>query len=381
MKLLTISNCPLVAHQGSGYVALGYVHGLRELGWTVDAFGSDEIEPWRHFGRARSWRIALGMMHRALQSIREVNYDIVEFYGGEAWLAISALARTPGRRFLLVSHSNGLEPFCSEQLRRGLGVDTLDGRPRRWFQIQPDRLLARGFRTADALVTVSHFDLGYASQHGYQPAGRMLAIENPLPEQFLSLPLELDRPLTIGYCGSWIERKGVGLVAKDMAQLLGDFPQWRLRLIGVGASYRVEDHFPESVRAQIEVLPFIVDKETLRSAYTECAILVAPSVYESFGMVVAEAMACGCAVVAGCTGFAAGLRDGTEASVLPEIRSPHLYDKVRDLIIDPVKRRELAAGGYRHVQRLNWKSAVSRLASAYETWHQERRLRTVRAEA
>src|SRR5689334_16022991 len=124
MKLLTLSNCPLVAHQGSGYITLGYVEGLRSRGWQVDAFGPEHFEPLRRLRKARSWRMAIGFLLQALRCIGRTNYDIVEVYGGEAWLAIAVLSRWPGRRFLLVSHANGLEPHMGRELRRHLGADT-----------------------------------------------------------------------------------------------------------------------------------------------------------------------------------------------------------------------------------------------------------------
>jgi glycosyltransferase involved in cell wall biosynthesis len=372
MRLLTISNCPLVASQGSGYITLGFAEGLRRRGWTVDVLGPEQIDPWPHLGRARSWRMAIGMLRWARRRLRSESYDIVEFYGGEAWLAISVLARWRSRKFLIVSHSNGLEPYCEQQLQAGLGTDTLDGRPRRWFQVQPSSLMAAGFRNADALVTVSEFDASYARQHAYQPEPRLLAIDNPLPESFLSVPVSFDRAPIVAYCGSWIPRKGTGLIVKDMCRILREFRECRLRLIGVGSAFRTVEHFPDDVRSRIEVVPFLSDKETLRSAYRECAVVIAPSVYESFGMTIAEGMACGCALVANRTGFAAGLRNGVEARLLPAPSSPHLYALVRELLLDPVRRKEIAAAGYEHVQRLKWDVAVDRLATAYQSWRNER---------
>jgi glycosyltransferase involved in cell wall biosynthesis len=324
---------------------------------------------------ARSLRIALGMLRAVWRANRTAAYDVVEFYGGEAWLAIAALARLRARSFLIVSHSNGLEPFCEEQLRRTLGSDTLDGRPRRWYQVQSSSLMAGGFRKADALVTVSEFDLEYARRHHYQPEDRTLAIENPLPTAFLSVPVDFERAPIIAYCGAWIARKGTALIAVDMTRILREFPAWRLRLIGVGDGFRAHEHFPPDVLSRIEIVPFLADKSALLSTYRECAIAIAPSVYESFGMTMAEAMACGCAVVASRTGFAAGLDDDVEAGLLAAPSSPYLYARVRDLLIDPARRARIAAAGYRRVQRLRWDNAVERLAAAYQHWLSERRSR------
>lgn len=373
MKLLTLSNCPLLAHQGSGYVTLGYVEGLRGRSWQVDAFGPEHFEPLPRLGKARRWRLAVGMLFQALRSVRGTSYDIVELYGGEAWLAIAVLSRWPGRQFLLVSHSNGLETLASDELCRHLGADTLDAKKRRWYQLDARSLFASGFRRVDALVMVSDNELRYAQAQGYQSDAKLLAIDNPLPDHFRGLPLQLGRRPLIAYCGSWIARKGTAAITIDMPRILREFRDARLRLIGVGHTFRLADHFPADVHAQIEVLPFVSDKTQLQTAYAECAISIVPSIYESFGLTIAETMACGCAVVASRTGFAAQLRDGVEACLLAEPSAPHLYTQVKRLLEDPQLRDAVATAGHRRVQQLRWSGAVEKLSTALETWLAERR--------
>ncbi|HTU61967.1 MAG TPA: glycosyltransferase family 4 protein [Polyangiales bacterium] len=373
MKLLALSNCPLLAHQGSGYITLGYVEGLRSRGWHVDAFGPEHFEPLQRLGKAKSWRITFGMLFHVLRCLMREHYDIVELYGGEAWLAIAVLSRWPGRQFLLVSHSNGLEPHVGQELRKHLGADTHDGQSRRWYQIGTGELMASGFRRVDALVMVSDIELRYARDRGYQPDSKLLAIDNPLPDGFRGLPLQLGRPPLIVYCGSWITRKGTAAITADMPRILREFPEAKLRLIGVGEAFRAEDHFPADVLGQIEVLPFVSNKEQLRAAYAECAISIAPSAFESFGLTIAEAMACGCAVVASRTGFAASLRDGVEACLLAAPSAPHVYTQVKRLLEDPQLRDAIAAAGHARAQRLKWPSAIERLSGAYEMWLAELR--------
>jgi glycosyltransferase involved in cell wall biosynthesis len=373
MKLLTLSNCPLLAHQGSGYVTLGYVEGLRSRGWHVDAFGPEHFEPLPRLRKAKSWRVTVGMLIRALRCVMRASYDVVELYGGEAWLAIAVLSRWPGRRFLLVSHANGLEPHMGQEMRRHLGRDTVDGKARRWYQLDTSALMESGFRRVDALVMVSDNELRYARAQAYQPDARLLALDNPLPESFRGLPLRLGRRPTIVYCGSWIPLKGTAAITADMPRILREFPDARLRLVGVGKTLRPEDHFPADVLGQIEVLPFVSDKEQLRAVYSECAISIAPSAFESFGMTVSEAMACGCAVVASRTGFAAGLRDGVEACLLTKPLSPDLYTQVKRLLENPQLRDAVAMAGHARAQRLKWSAAVERLSTAYEMWLAELR--------
>jgi glycosyltransferase involved in cell wall biosynthesis len=143
--------------------------------------------------------------------------------------------------------------------------------------------------------------------------------------------------------------------------------------MGVGADFSLSDTFPADVHARIEINAFVMDREALRAAYRRCAIVIAPSQYESFGLAAAEAMACGCALVASRTGFAAGLRDGIEACLLPTPSSPHLYACVKSLMENTRTRIAVAAGGYQRVQQLRWGVAADTLASHYSGWLAELR--------
>src|SRR5262249_50829701 len=150
----------------------------------------------------------------------------------------------------------------------------------------------------------------------YLPADHIAAINNSLPDEYLGQKTQLDRAPVVSYCGSWLPRKGTHLLRSDIPRLLEEFPACTLRLIGVGSHFQIADHFPSSLRSRVEVTPFVHSRTDLRALYQSLAILVVPSVYESFGLVTAEAMSCGAAVVAARTGFAAGLKDREEALLL-----------------------------------------------------------------
>ncbi len=120
------------------------------------------------------------------------------------------------------------------------------------------------------------------------------------------------------------------------------------------------------------MIPFLKEKAAVREAVAQCVIAVAPSVFESFGLSIAEAMACGCAVVAARTGFAAGLRDGVEACLLDPPASPLLYQRVRSMLIDDALRRTIAVACYECVQRPEWGTSVDRLTATHTRWSAER---------
>jgi glycosyltransferase involved in cell wall biosynthesis len=365
LKIVTISNCDLVESQGSGYVIVNFTRGLKALGHDVRLVRPDDCLALPGLNKARSLRLAWGFWRKAVRLIRDDEPDIVEFYGGEAWLAADRLRRWPKRRFRIVAHSNGIEPFCAEILASHGIHNTSDGRPPRWHQGRLRLPLARAFTQADAIVTVSQAEADYALRQGMQPVERVLAIDNALPAEFLGLERPADRPKVMGYCGSWLARKGVALLAGDIAAALRLAPAWRLHLVGVGREFRPEEHFPADLLSRIEVVGFVAEKAELRRLYQSWSIALMPSVYESFGLVGAEAMAGGCALVAAATGFAASLEHGREAMLLPTGRSPELREAVLRLVADEALRRRVADGGWQRVQQLRWDDSLRRLEAFY----------------
>ena len=369
VRILSFCNSPLDESLGSGYVALGYARGLRERGHRVDQFGPSDYEPFSRLRRGISYRQALGMAAASLRRVTGESYDVVEFWGGEAWLAFELLARKRRRRFLLVSHSNGLETHCAETMRAAGRLVPV----RPWYQLDQSSLFARSFKIPDALVTVAEFDRRFALDRGYKPPHRVLAVDNPLSADYLGVPVEFHRPPVIGFCGSWLPRKGVALIESVLPPLLRAFPEWRLTLVGVGDAFRPEDHFPADVLARVEVVPYAERGSRLRALYQSFAIFVLPSIYESFGLTAAEAMACGAALVATRVGFASSLRDREEALLLPEPDPEALRDALESLVQDEDQRQAIARAGYRRVQCLRWDSAITAVEEAYLAWLAELR--------
>jgi glycosyltransferase involved in cell wall biosynthesis len=368
MHILTLSNAPLNSANGSGYVVCGYADRLRRQGHEVEVLGPPDYELLYGLRRAIGYRQTLGMARAVRRRLAARAPDLVEIYGAEGGLAFSRLAAQDGRRPLLVAHSNGIENHCTEVLAAA-------GKPypRHWWQPDPRRLREWAFRSADAIVTVSSWDAEYALAQGYAPKERVLAIDNPLPDDYLGLPLDLERGPEIGFAGAWLPRKGVERMRRELPGVLRRHADWRLTLVGVGDGFRAAEHFPADLLARISVVPRAERGGELKDLYRRFAIVLVPSLYESFGLVTAEAMACGAAVVASTVGYAASLRHEGEVLLLREGEAP-LAAAVERLIGDEALRRRIAAGGFRRAQALRWDDAARRLATAYEEWHGQHRV-------
>jgi glycosyltransferase involved in cell wall biosynthesis len=361
-RILLISNTSHDPNKGSGYVITRFIDGLRARGHTVDAF---ELSDYLTVATPKGWRYVAAVQAAlfGLQKTRDVAYDVVELWGAETWLLAWLLNRQRRRSFAIVHHSNGIEPHLEARLRAAARAGLVPAPP--WYELDLSPLHRAGIRASDAVVTVGAFDASYLRAEGLAPEDRVASIDNALPDDYLGLPLRLGRPRRIGFCGTWIPRKGTALLQNDIPTFLREWPEWTFSLVGAGAEEEVLAGFPPDVHARIEVIPFL-PRADLRAWYQSLAVLVAPSVYESFGLVQAEAMACGVAVVATPVGFAAAL-EHRKTVLHTSGTSPDVHAQLAALARDESLRRHVAQGGYRAVQSLRWDRSITQMESVYAT--------------
>src|ERR1043166_4180358 len=108
MRILSVSNCPALEHLGSGYVIANFVKGLRALGHEVDLLEPDDYEVCQWLRpRGMSYRQSIGILRAVNRALRRKVYDLVEFWGAEAWLATRWVVCRQKDRPMVVQHTNG----------------------------------------------------------------------------------------------------------------------------------------------------------------------------------------------------------------------------------------------------------------------------------
>ena len=110
-------------------------------------------------------------------------------------------------------------------------------------------------------------------------------------------------------------------------------------------------------QSRIRVLGSVPNAQ-LRQHYSQASVFVLPSIQEGFGMVIGEAMACGCPVIASTnTGASELITDGVEGFIVP-IRTPGLIaDRLQQLADQPELRERMGAAALARVQQLGgWDS-------------------------
>ena len=170
------------------------------------------------------------------------------------------------------------------------------------------------------------------------------------------------------FAGRLEYEKGVQTVLRALQRVRARIGPTRFFIAGVGT-------YSEELRRQVRELGlrhhvrftgFLEDHE-LRLHYAAADVAVAPSIYEPFGLVAVEAMACGTPVVVGDTG---GLREivsgGTGLSFTPQDEDELATALTRVLSDDDLAQRLVERGRHRIASRYDWGAVSRRTVEVYD---------------
>ena len=368
-----MSNCPLVENQGSGYVIMGYAEGMRKKGHHVDLYGPEDFIPFPGIKAGYRLRLILGYTIRGLRSLLVKKYDVVELWGSEGCFTVG-LARllNLANDTIFIARSNGIEPHCWECTQKYEPRQQLSFLTHFFYKVQN---LDWVFRLCDGITLVSRFDKVYADRHGYRPHGGILVLDNPLKDDWLGMDYVPRKTVFIGFVGKWIERKGCSVMAKMIPALMREMPDAVVWLAGVEQGDDILAEYQKHYGDRLMIYPYL-SREELKELYLKTSILISPSTYESFGMVVAEAMACGVAVVATRTGYAWELVNGVDCFHMQFGDPAGGAEKVRLLWAEKTLLRNVQENGQMRVQALQWPANLERLYAYYEKLFQETAVRS-----
>jgi starch synthase len=305
--------------------------------------------------RARNAAFQLSVPHLELEKC-----EVVIGFDTSAWL-LGKRAKEQGKRFILdqtTTHSR------SKESRLALAREQYP----EWVEdlISRERSVAleeeREHELADLIVVASSYARSTMVDGGV-PARKIVV--NPYGVDLDRFrPAEQrrsDRALRFLFVGSVNARKGAPLL----------FEAWR-ELDPTGAELVIAGDAPRQVERLLGThrgIRFLgrVSKDQIPSLMRSCDILVLPSYFEGFGMVLLEALASGLPIIASDTSAAPDLLSSAQAGVV--FRSGEvggLRDAINRLQTAPEQVREMGTEARRVAERYSWDAYGDRWAALLE---------------
>ena len=209
------------------------------------------------------------------------------------------------------------------------------------------------------------------------PEHRLTTIPNGVAVDEMQPPIEEVRALRrtladddthlVLFAGRLEYEKGVQTVLHALERLADRVGAVRFLIAGVGT-------YSDELRRLVDELGLghrvhftgFLEERALRLHYAAADVAVAPSLYEPFGLVATEAMACGTPVVVSDTG---GLReivvDGTGLTFPPQ-DAEQLAERIAEVLTDrDLAARLVARGRERIRERYDWADVARRTVEAY----------------
>jgi glycogen synthase len=335
------------------------IHRVPEPGWPRDL---DRFVAWVE-------QMNDDMQAAGLALAAENEYDLIH---GHDWLVAQAASALSER--LRIPYATTIHA-------------TEHGRHQGWVQDPPqshihavERFMAH---RADAVIVCSYYMRGHVADIFDIDESRVAVIPNGVDPRDLqpvgdldALRAEFAEPAErlVLLVGRLVYEKGFQLALDALPGVIE-----RVRELGGGAVRFIVagsgTHEPE-LRAQAQRLGLSehgvflgwIGDDALHSLYRIADLCVVPSIYEPFGIVALEAMACGCPCIVADTG---GLREVVPAGERVGLRfnggdAEHLGVMIERLLVDTVLRDRLVTEASEHVLRFDWDDIAGRTRDVYD---------------
>ena len=173
---------------------------------------------------------------------------------------------------------------------------------------------------------------------------------------------------TLGFMGRFNEpRKGLKVLMNALPIISRFMPNVRVLVAGPGDPEEFLNEIDSQLRSRIEFLGRLSEAEKADFMSSVGAYVGPNTGGESFGIILAEALAGGAAVVASdIPAFAAVLQNGQFGKLFKSEDSTDLAKVIIDLLRDRDARDEMAKGGQSYAQKFDWDVVAENIFEVYE---------------
>lgn len=173
---------------------------------------------------------------------------------------------------------------------------------------------------------------------------------------------------SIGFIGRFEEpRKGLAILVDALPSIIKAIPDIRVIVAGPGDKEQFLVNVPFDLRSRFNFLGRISEEEKADFLHS-IGVYVAPNTGgESFGIILAEALAAGAAIVASdIPAFETLLGDGAYGTLFTSEDSKSLAGAIIEVLQNTDKRNSLRRAGKDYAQRFDWDEVAERIYDVYE---------------
>ena len=281
---------------------------------------------------------------RRIGKIDSLNIDALIAISG-AGLKTGRMLQQRGGKFICdrgSTHQRYQAEIVAEEFRRwGLPAPPNDLRD----TVREEEIYA----AADAITVPSSFSRRTVVEQGV-PAEKLHTIPYGVRlETFAKVADPSIDAFEVLFAGHVSLRKGVPYLLQAFAQV--KHPAKRLRLVGAIAP-EIKTLLARLPQRNVEFLGSVPQTQLPRMM-SESHVLVLPSIEDGFGLVLSQALACGCPVLASTnTGGDDLITDGVEGYIVPIRDVTALTNRMQHLADDPALQQRMSEAALARVQQL-----------------------------
>lgn len=222
------------------------------------------------------------------------------------------------------------------------------------------------YQTSDAITVPSNFVKETFVANGVSSEKINVVPYGVDLRKFSSVGVPPANAVSILYVGAMSYRKGVPYLLQAYKNI--KHPRKNLKFIGTMSPGLIENMKKHGLwDSSIECLGHVAQDE-LKNYFSKSDVLVLPSLEEGLAMVQAQALACGCPVIATRnTGSENLFTHGSEGYIVEQRNSQQISEAINRIISDPILGHQLRVNARQCVERLNgWGSYGDQAVNVYK---------------
>lgn len=294
---------------------------------------------------------------------RNRKWDIIDATTADTW--VLGKMRNKNKKPKIVVSSHGLEHTFEEKRIRWDNHTSL--RYKLWISLHL-KFVEASLESADHICVLTHAEKEYIKKNFSIPEGRISVSYHSLPAHFINLPEHnFPNEFKILYVGGWGIRKGNVYLLEALEKLCNHNIVFSVTLAGLGISESlVQQQMSERLRRRVKIISYI-ENRALPQLYLSHSVFIFPSLYEGFGMVLLEAMACGIPIITTQAGIAKEwIKDGVNGIVIPYQDASAIYQSLLLVFNHMDEMRKYGDNAKKLIQQMDQRQETTERIKIYQ---------------